>query len=97
MDAKAFGPYDSLRQNDPIVRTYTAAEWTAGNYVLLRGELGIETDTGKQKAGVGKAWADTSYFTPAGYSGTFTALDAGNNTGTLTFVNGVLTGYTATS
>ena len=94
MDATALGPYDSLRQNDPVIRSYTATQWTAGNFVLMRGELGIETDTGGQKVGVGKKWSDTSYFRPAGYSGTFTAMNNNGGTGTLTFVNGVLTEYT---
>lgn len=39
----------------------TAAEWTAENPFLARNDLGIESDTGKQKIGVGLRWADTSY------------------------------------
>jgi hypothetical protein len=39
----------------------TAAEWTAANPYLARNDLGIETDTGKQKIGVGSKWSDTPY------------------------------------
>lgn len=83
----------NVGQADATVRSMTASQWTAGNYTLRAGELGIETDTGKQKAGVGKTWADTSYFTPTGYTGTLTAVDESTNIGTLTFANGVLVSY----
>ena len=43
-------------------RSDTAARWTEVNPVLLRGELGIEIDTGKLKVGNGEtAWADLPY------------------------------------
>jgi hypothetical protein len=52
---------DPARSNSPLVRSYTAAEWTAANYHLLSGELGIETDSGKQKVGIGLQWSQTPY------------------------------------
>src|SRR3954453_21417176 len=40
----------------------TAAQWTAANTVLLAGELGVETDTLKLKAGNGStAWNTLPY------------------------------------
>lgn len=52
---------DPLRTNDKIVRSKTAALWAAGNFHLAQGELGIETDTGRKKIGVGSRWNDTDY------------------------------------
>ncbi len=44
----------------------TAANWTAGNPVLLARELGYETDTGKVKLGDGvTAWNSLAYAAPA--------------------------------
>lgn len=41
---------------------HTAAEWTAGNPVLLARELAVETDTGKAKVGDGAtAWNSLAY------------------------------------
>lgn len=71
----------------------TAAQWTAGNYLLRSGELGIESDTGKQKAGDGRKWNVTPYFTPTGYTGTFSIEDLSTTIHSLTFTNGVLTSY----
>lgn len=87
------GVLDQYRGIDPLIRTYTAAQWTAANYVLLDGELGIESDTGKQKAGDGRKWADTPYFTPTGYTGTLSIEDLSTAVHSLTFTNGVLTSY----
>jgi hypothetical protein len=43
-------------------RTGTAAEWTAANPVLEKGELGYESDTYQMKLGDGtKTWAQLSY------------------------------------
>lgn len=43
-------------------RTGTAAEWTAVNPVLEKGELGYESDTHKMKLGDGTSrWAALSY------------------------------------
>lgn len=45
-----------------VLRNDTAAEWTAKNPVLLKGEMGIENDTNKMKIGDGvTAWADLPY------------------------------------
>lgn len=45
------------------VRRNTAAAWTAGNAILLQGEPGLETDTGKLKIGDGVSdWANLPYF-----------------------------------
>jgi hypothetical protein len=52
---------DPLRSTQPLIRTKTAADWTAGDYYLSVGELGVESDTGNFKVGVGDNWADTSY------------------------------------
>lgn len=49
-------------------RRGTAAEWTTANPVLLTGEPGLETDTGKMKYGDGTtAWNSLAYF-GAGYT-----------------------------
>ena len=50
-------------------RLATAAEWTAANTMLLPGEIGRETDTGKEKTGAGDGngtvgttrWNDLAY------------------------------------
>lgn len=45
-----------------VIRNDTAANWTNSNPVLLKGELGLETDTNKFKIGDGvKAWKDLAY------------------------------------
>jgi len=45
------------------LRRDTAANWTATNPVLLNGEVGLETDTRKLKAGDGStAWSGLSYY-----------------------------------
>ena len=44
------------------LRNGTAAEWTAKNPVLLKGEMGIETDTHKIKVGDGSTqWSNLAY------------------------------------
>lgn len=63
----------------------TAANWTSANPTLAAGELGVETDTHKIKAGDGStAWADLPY--AAGGSGgsgsTITVEGTANATGT---------------
>lgn len=48
-----------------VARNDTAENWRRQNPVLLRGELGVEIDTGKIKYGDGvKAWNDLSYSFP---------------------------------
>jgi hypothetical protein len=55
------------------LRRGTAAQWTSANPVLASGEVGIETDTNKQKFGDGTtAWNSLAYAgggSPAGSSG----------------------------
>jgi hypothetical protein len=54
------------------LRNGTAAQWTAANPTLAAGEVGIESDTRKQKFGDGTtAWNSLSY---AGGSGTVTGV-----------------------
>ena len=44
------------------LRNDTAKNWTNANPVLLKGEMGVETDTGKTKIGNGTAhWKDLKY------------------------------------
>lgn len=52
---------DPLRTVDKLIRSKTAAQWTAGNFHLAQGELGIESDTGRKKVGEGKLWNSTDY------------------------------------
>jgi hypothetical protein len=52
---------DPLRSSSPLVRAYTAAEWAAADFHLLTGEVGVETDTGREKIGVGLQWSQTPY------------------------------------
>ena len=41
----------------------TAANWTSNDPILLEGEIGYETDTGKMKIGDGTtAWTSLDYF-----------------------------------
>ena len=43
-------------------RRGTAAQWVTANPVLLEGEAGLETDTGKRKIGDGAtAWVSLLY------------------------------------
>lgn len=51
------GPFPA----DVIVRT--AADWTSIDPFLGRGDIGVESDTGRQKLGVGLRWSATSYQT----------------------------------
>ena len=51
-------------------RRDTAANWTAANPVLLAGEVGWETDTGKAKLGNGTtAWTGLAYISALGSGG----------------------------
>ena len=44
------------------LRNDTAENWTIANPILLKGEMGVETDTGKTKIGNGTAhWEDLKY------------------------------------
>ena len=66
------------------IRNGTAAQWTSANPVLLLGERGIETDTGKEKSGDGvTAWNSLSYI--GGGSGAATQVKQAvtNSTGAI--------------
>jgi hypothetical protein len=52
---------DPLRAGAPVNRVYTAAQWAAADYHLLTGEVGVESDTGKEKLGIGLKWSQTAY------------------------------------
>jgi len=81
------------------LRRDTAANWTAANPVLLNGEVGLETDTRKLKAGDGTtAWSTLSYYpasTATMVRGQCSKMDSGtiNITTQGTYVS---TGLTAT-
>ncbi len=81
--------------SDSVIRSMTAAQWTAGNYVLSVGQLGIESDTGKQKAGIGAKWADTSYLS-SGVTDNIVFSDLGAVEHNVTIVNGIITSWTTT-
>ena len=78
------------------LRRGTAAQWTSANPTLASGEVGVETDTNKQKIGDGTtAWTSLAYFNVNGISFGTTGLTpststAGNVTvaGTLNVANG---------
>jgi hypothetical protein len=56
------------RSTSPLIRSKTAAQWTAEDPYLHRGDLGVESDTGREKIGLGAPWSATSYV-PAGSYG----------------------------
>lgn len=72
------------------IRRDTAANWTSANPILAQGELGIETDTLKVKAGTGSGtWTSLSYLiNTSGYA---------SLTGTETLTNKTLTNPTVTN
>ena len=49
------------RSISPVIVSKTAAAWTAEDPYLARGDLGVESDTGREKIGVGIRWSSTSY------------------------------------
>lgn len=58
------------------IRRGTSSEWSSANPVLLAGELGYETDTGRLKIGNGStSWNDLPYFEPGSSGGASTFLD----------------------
>lgn len=72
-----------------VLRNDTAENWTSSNPVLLLGELGFETDTGKFKCGDGStAWNDLGYLTAPGLkddlTGDYLPLSGGTMTGAIT-------------
>jgi len=65
------------------IRRDTAANWTSANPTLAQGELGLETDTLKVKAGDGStAWTSASYLIDTGGYAAYSDATA-NFTGTL--------------
>jgi len=80
------------------IRRDTASNWSSANPTLAQGELGLETDTLKVKAGTGSAnWASLSYLIDTG--GYVTATYSGNVaiTGSLAGDNIKLDGNTVSS
>ncbi len=55
------GVLDPNRGIDPLIRSHTAAKWAEANWELLDGELGLESDTGRMKYGIGNRWLATPY------------------------------------
>jgi len=78
------------------LRRGTAAQWTSANPTLASGEVGVETDTNKQKIGDGTtAWNSLGYFNVNGISFGTTGLTPSTSTsgnvtvaGTLVVANG---------
>lgn len=66
-------------------RTDTAANWTSVNPVLLAGELGIESDTHRMKAGDGTtAWSSLPYL--QGPSNVTLSVEASAGSSTSTWI-----------
>jgi len=86
----------SLGNADSIVRSHTQAQWATANYDLRPGQIGVESDTGRTKFGVGKPWNSTSYTNAPGtaslFSGTQLIEDVAASH-TITVVNGVITDW----
>lgn len=70
------------------VKRGSAASWTSANTVLVAGEIGYETDTGKMKVGNGStAWNSLGYIVTDGDITGVTAgtgLSGGGNSGSVT-------------
>jgi hypothetical protein len=83
---------DSEFKADFVVRT--AAQWTAMDPYLDKNDLGVESDTGKQKVGVGLKWSATEYLPmSSGFSDAVTFVDGNSNEHTVTVVNGVIVSW----
>tara|TARA_B110000238_G_C16032686_1_gene398234 strand:+ start:301 stop:903 length:603 start_codon:yes stop_codon:yes gene_type:complete len=79
------------------IRRDTAANWTSANPTLAQGELGLETDTGKLKAGTGStAWTSLGYYSLGVISSGITLTNA-NLTGTTSIEEVIEKVTTATS
>ena len=71
------------------LRNDTAANWTTSNPILLKGEMGVEIDTGKFKIGDGTTqWSGLAYITSQVHSAATapTTTDKGYEIGTLWLV-----------
>jgi hypothetical protein len=60
-DVHALNFPDPLREDLHLIRAMTAAQWAAGDYMMPKSQLGIETDTGRIKVGAGRKWNATDY------------------------------------
>ena len=80
---------DSEFKADVVVKSST--QRTALNPHLNKNDLGIESDTGRIKVGVGQKWADTTYVGSAGVSDSIFFADANAITHSVTIVNGIIT------
>ena len=76
------------------IRRDTSANWTSANPVMAQGELGIETNTNKVKAGDGStAWSSLTYLIDVGSYLTATSTNTlSNKTLAATTLSGQLTG-----
>jgi hypothetical protein len=64
------------------LRKGTAAAWTSANPTLASGEVGYETDTGKQKIGDGTtAWTSLAYYHDPDGAGTYAPIAKGVTNG----------------
>lgn len=55
-------PFTGAQLGTGIISNLTAAQWTAANYPLPKGVIGIESDTGAWKMGDGStAWTSLGY------------------------------------
>jgi hypothetical protein len=64
------------------LRKGTAAAWTSANPTLASGEVGYETDTGKQKIGDGTtAWTSLAYYHDPDSAGTYAPIAKGVTNG----------------
>ena len=88
---------DRLVADKIQIRRDTAANWTSANPTLAQGELGLETDTGKLKAGTGStAWTSLGYYSLGVISSGITLTNA-NLTGTTSIEEVIEKVTTATS
>ncbi len=87
---------EALRYIRTVVMTGSAASFTARNPVLLRGQIGFESDTRKMKVGNGTtAWSGLSY--TAGGGGGASALDDLSDVTLTTPSNGQVLKYNGTA
>ena len=69
------------------IKRGTAAEWLAANPVLALGELGLETDTNKLKAGNGtSSWYELQYIAGSGGGGGGAVTSVNSKTGDVVLV-----------
>lgn len=49
------------REVSPLIIQKTSSQWTTQDPFLAKGDIGAESDTGREKFGVGLKWSDTPY------------------------------------